>query len=198
MALLKRVVGAIRARWPNVTLEVRADSGFASPALYAWCEAEGVGCTIGVATNVRLTGIAADLPSQAETTYATTGEKVRLIGEVTYRTETWPTERRVIVKAERLAKGLYTRFVVTSRGDAASDVYTFSTQRGDCENGVKDLKRGCLADRLSCHRFWANQFRLLLHAAAYWLLDTLRHWLMAVKVTRMTPVPAGTEAQGLV
>jgi len=42
---------------------------------------------------------------------------------------------------------------------------------------IKDLKEACFADRLSCHRFWANQFRLLLHSAAYWLLDTLRRWL---------------------
>jgi len=41
------------------------------------------------------------------------------------------------------------------------------------------------ADRLSCHRFWANQFRLLLHAAAYWLLDTLRGKLVAAGARRM-------------
>jgi hypothetical protein len=53
------------------------------------------------------------------------------------------------------------------------------------ENWVKDLKRACAADRLSDHRFWANAFRLLLHAAAYWLLDTLRRWLAAAGVPRM-------------
>jgi hypothetical protein len=184
--ILKRVVQRLRARWPEVTIELRADSGFAIPALYAWCEAEDIAYTIGLATNVRLTALATDLQTDAEQEYAKTGEKVRLIGAVAYQAETWPAARRVIVKAERLVKGLNTRYVVTSREDPAEQVYTFYTQRGECENGIKDLKRGCFADRLSCHRFWANQVRLLLHAAAYWLLDTLRRWLMAVQVARMT------------
>ena len=56
------------------------------------------------------------------------------------------------------------------------------SRAGESENAIKDLKRACFADRLSDHRFWANQFRLLLHAAAYWLLDTLRRWLVAMHV----------------
>ena len=58
--------------------------------------------------------------------------------------------------------------------------------RGATENWIKDLKLGCFADRLSCHRFWANQMRLLLHAAAYWLLDTVRRWLQQANVAPMT------------
>jgi hypothetical protein len=84
-----------------------------------------------------------------------------------------------------LAKGLNTRFVVTTRAGDPQAVYRWYTDRGESENWIKDLKRGCFADRLSCHRFWANQFRLLLHAAAYWLLDTLRRWLVATGVARM-------------
>jgi hypothetical protein len=57
--------------------------------------------------------------------------------------------------------------------------------RGDSENAIKDLKVACFADRLSDHRFGANQFRLLLHAAAYWLLDTLRRWLAQRRVPRL-------------
>ena len=60
------------------------------------------------------------------------------------------------------------------------------TDRRACENWIEDLKAGCFADRLSRHRFWANRFRLLLHAAAYWLLDTLRRWLHAAGVARPT------------
>jgi hypothetical protein len=56
--------------------------------------------------------------------------------------------------------------------------------RGQPENWIKDLKNALAADRLSDHRFWANQFRLLLHAAAYWLLDTLRRWLAATEAAR--------------
>ena len=90
------------------------------------------------------------------------------------------------MKAEVLPQGANTRFVVTTRTEEPTTVYDWYVDRGESENWIKDLKRGCFADRLSCHRFWANQFRLLLHAAAYWLLDTLRRWLRSVGIARMT------------
>jgi IS4 transposase len=102
---------------------------------------------------------------------------VRLAGETTYQARTWPVPRRVVYKAEALAKGPNTRFVVTTRSEDPLAVYEWYVDRGQPENYVKDLKNALQADRLSDHRFWANAFRLLLHAAAYWLLDTLRRWL---------------------
>src|SRR5262249_44385873 len=67
--------------------------------------------------------------------------------------------------------------LVTTRADAPLALYNWYVQRGTTEQWIDDLKHACFADRLSCHHFWATQFRLLLHAAAYWLLDTLRRWL---------------------
>lgn len=84
-----------------------------------------------------------------------------------------------------LEKGTNTRFVVTSRSDEPEELYDWYVRRGEAEGWIKDFKRALKADRLSCHRFWANQFRLLLHAAAYWLLDTLRRKLVEVGVRRM-------------
>jgi hypothetical protein len=75
--------------------------------------------------------------------------------------------------------------VISTRADPPETLYDWYVARGESENAIKDLKVACCADRLSDHRFWANQFRLLLHAAAYWLLDTLRRWLMARQVERM-------------
>jgi hypothetical protein len=92
----------------------------------------------------------------------------------------------VVYKAEELEKGSNLRFVVTSRTDLEPlALYNWYVRRGKPELWIKDLKDACFADRLSCHRFWANQFRLLLHAAAYWLLDTLRRALMAAGPARM-------------
>ncbi len=89
-------------------------------------------------------------------------------------------------KAEELAKGSNLRFVVTSQTDLTPlTLYNWYGRRGEPELWIKDLKDACFADRLSCHRFWANQFRLLLHAAAYWLLDTLRRELMQAGVARL-------------
>lgn len=187
LAILRRIVAAVRARWPEVTLELRADSGFAIPALYAWCEAERITYTIGLATNARLTRAVAELATEAERQAAARdGAKVRLLGETTYQADSWPHPRRVVMKAEVLPKGTNTRFVVTTRTEDPITVYDWYVDRGETENWIKDLKNGCFADRLSCHRFWANQFRLLLHAAAYWLLDTVRRWLVAQRVARMT------------
>ena len=186
VAVLKRLVRALRARWPEAAIEVRADSGFARPEVYAFCEAEDVAYTIGLVPNPRLERLAAPLLAEARAQQAAAdGAKVRLLAETAYQAASWPRARRVVYKAEALAKGPNTRFVVTNRNDPAAAVYAWYTARGEPENWIKDLKAACFADRLSCHRFRANQVRLLLHAAAYCLLDTLRRWLVAAGVARM-------------
>jgi hypothetical protein len=86
----------------------------------------------------------------------------------------------VINKAEAMEKGTNTRFVLTTRRtEDPEELYSFYARRGESENWIKDLKLHMKADRLSCHRFVANQFRLLLHACAYWLMDALRRRLVA-------------------
>jgi hypothetical protein len=186
VAVLKRVVAALRARWPEVTIELRMDSGGAVPAIYDFCEGQGLAYTIGLSTNPRLTALAAPLAAAAQQQRTERGaEKVRLCGETGYQAASWDHPRRVVIKAEALPKGPNTRFVVTTRTDPPEALYDWYVDRGDGENAIKDLKNACFADRLSDHRFWANQFRLLLHAAAYWLLDTLRRWLSAMHVARM-------------
>ena len=180
LLVLRRLLQRLRAAWPGVTVELRADSGFAVPRLYAWCAAHSVAYTIGLLPNPRLEAGAAPLLSEAQAQSAAHGgAKVRLAGETPYQAATWSHPRRVVYKAEALAQGPNTRFVVTTRAEAPLAVYDWYVDRGEAENRVKDLKNALQADRLSDHRFWANAFRLLLHAAAYWLLDTLRRWLAA-------------------
>ena len=111
--------------------------------------------------------------------------KVKLLSEGHYRAGSWQIERRVVYKAEVMEEGTNTRFVVTNKPEEPDELYAYYTERGETENRIKDLKVALKADRLSCHRFFANQFRLLLHAAAYWLLDTLRRQLVASGVRRM-------------
>jgi hypothetical protein len=162
------------------------DSGGAVPATYEFCEAATLPYTIGLITNSRLTALAASLMAEAQRQQAATGaEKVRLFGETAYQAASWEQPRRVVIKAEVLSQGPNTRFVVTSRADPPEALYAWYTDRGETENWIKDVKTACSADRLSCHRFLANQLRLLLHGAAYWLLDTLRRWLVQVGTERM-------------
>src|SRR5215212_3549368 len=188
LTLLRRLVPRLRARWPGVAIELRADSGFASPALYTYCEAEGIDYTIGLAANARLKDLAAPQLAEAQRQHAARAADappVRLVGEGRYQADSWERERRVVCKTEILEKGPNVRFVVTSRADAPGALYDWYVDRGEPEGWIKDFKCACFGDRLSCHRFLANQFRLLLHAAAYWLLDTLRRWLVARAVPRV-------------
>jgi hypothetical protein len=110
---------------------------------------------------------------------------VRLLSSSSYQAGTWEHARRVIYKAEVSEKGTNTRFVVSSRSDEPRKLYDWYVRRGEAEGWIKDFKLALKADRLSCHRFFANQFRLILHAAAYWLLDAVRRKLVEVGVRRM-------------
>jgi hypothetical protein len=187
VAILKRLIPVLQQRWPGVEVVVRADSGFATPALDDLCEEFGVQYTIGLVPNARLKRLAEPVQAeavqqQAEAAQQGTGAaalpKVRHFGEATYQAEGWKQARRVVIKAELLEKGPNVRYVVTNQSAPPQALYEAYVDRGEAEGYIKDLKNACYADRLSCHSFWANQFRLLLHGAAYWLLDTLRRWLV--------------------
>lgn len=186
VALLERLVGLLRSAWPGVEVEVRADAGFAVPAVYDYCEAEGIRYTIALITNSRLEELASSLLEEAQRRYEQEGgRKVRLLSQGHYQARSWHIERRVVYKAEVMEEGTNTRFVVTNKPDEPDELYAHYTERGETENRIKDLKVALKADRLSCHRFVANQFRLLLHAAAYWLMDTLRKKLVDGGIERM-------------
>lgn len=186
LSILKRIVGRLRQAWPEVKIEIRADAGFAVPEVYEYCEREGIGYTIGLISNPRLEALAQDLLGRAQReSEEREGEKVRLVSDASYRAGTWGCSRRVIYKAEVLEKGTNTRFVVSTRPDQPAELYDWYVKRGEAEGWIKDFKRALKADRLSCMRFWANQFRLLLHAAAYWLLDELRRRLVGAGIRRM-------------
>ena len=175
LALLRRIVEKLREVWPSVEIEIRADAGFAVPEIYDYCEKESIDYTIGLIPNSRLEKIAEPLLDEAKRqSEAEAGEKVRLVESARYRAGSWEHDRRILYKAEVLEKGTNTRFVVSSRPDEADELYDWYVRRGEAEGWIKDFKVALRSDRLSCHRFMANQFRLLLHAAAYWLLDELR------------------------
>jgi hypothetical protein len=110
LTLLRRLVPRLRARWPGVPIELRADSGFAGPKRYSYCEAEGLGSTIGLAGNARLQALAAPQLAAAQRWHAARAEgdpPVRLVGEGRYQADRWERARRVICKTEILEKGVW-------------------------------------------------------------------------------------------
>jgi hypothetical protein len=176
VAVLKRLVESLRERWPGISILVRADSGFASPKLYRLIEREDLGCLIGFRSNPRLERRARKIQAKARRRYLRTKHKARLFTSIRYRAEKgWSRSYRIIIKAEHMAEGPNVRYVLTNRIGRAEALYDRYAMRGEaCENSIKDLKRALKGDRLSCHKFWANQFRLILHAASYVLLFSLR------------------------
>jgi DDE family transposase len=177
--LLRRVVDQLRARFPRTCLRVRLDAGFAHPKLLDWLEAEGLEYVIGVPSNPRLAKRVRRLLGRARVLSRATGDTIRLYGETRYAAKKWSHRRRIIMKAEVIRyPGRETksnpRFVVTNLGYSPEMVYAIYCERGDMENRIKELKYGLSVDRTSCSRFLANQFRLLLSAAAYVLFQTLQ------------------------
>lgn len=174
---LEYVVTRLRAAWPDVQLHVRGDAGCGVPWMYAVCERLGLEYTFGLSANAALKKISDPLLEQAVRQFEQTGQPQRRFTQLLYRAGTWKNHRRVIVKAECQAAGTNRRFIVTNRPGAATwpqAAYDEYAERGESENRNKELKEGIIADRLSCHRFVANYFRLQLHAAALNLVARLR------------------------
>lgn len=175
-AITKLLVEAIRKRWPEVRITIRADSGFCRWRWMRWCDRHHVSYILGLAGNKVLERRVADLLEQAEQNFTLApGEKQRLFGETQYAAGTWDRERRVLMKAERMRAGSNTRFVVTNLSGSPQTLYDeIYVQRGEMENRIKEQQLMLFADRTSCQDFLANQFRLLLSSFAYVLIETLR------------------------
>jgi hypothetical protein len=174
--VLRHVIRAIRARWPKVDILVRGDSHYGRPEAMSWCERERVGYVFGLAGNKvllrRTAGLAEEVAMRRVQGEAA---KVRRYGEFAYAAETWNTERRVIARVEASERGADSRFVVTNLAGTPRWLYeVVYCARGRAENLVKAHKVHLASDRTSCSKATANQFRLVLHTAAYWLLHTLR------------------------
>jgi Transposase DDE domain group 1 len=174
-AILKLLVTRLRQAWPGVRIIFRGDSGFCRPLLLSWCERNYVHYVVGMAQNSRLLADAEWWREQAAWAFAWTQQPQRIFGEFPYRARSWPCHRRLIAKAEHNAQGANPRFVVTNLRDQPRALYeTMYCARGEMENRIKECQLGLFADRTSCHEWWPNQFRLLLAALAYVLLERLR------------------------
>ena len=143
--------------------------------MLGWCERRGVGYIVGLAKNARLNKLAAPWMETAARGYDESGVKQRLFGEFAYAARTWKCDRRVIARLEHGPKGANPRYVVTNLKGDGQDLYEkLYCARGDMENRIKEQQLDLFADRTSCHKWWPNQFRLLLSSLAYALLETIR------------------------
>jgi Transposase DDE domain group 1 len=192
---LIRIIARIRHAWPGVQIVLRGDSGFCREHLMRWCEANGVDYLFGLAKNRRLLRILGGEMQRAKELFAQTKQPARVFKDFTYRThKSWSRERRVVAKAEYLAKGENPRFVVTSLPAAAfPDRLLYEQEycgRGDMENRIKEQQLMLFACRTSCATMRANQLRLLLSTVAYIVLRALRQFGLAQ--TELAPAQADT------
>jgi hypothetical protein len=189
--ILSLLVKAIRARFPRTKIVMRADSGFCRWRMFRWCERHDVHYCVGIAKNSRLLEAAKSTTEAAEEEFNKTQDKQRLFSEVRYAAESWDQSRRIIVKAEHSELGANPRFVVTNLDDSPGFVYdTIYCARGEMENRIKEQQLGLFADRTSCHKWWSNQFRLLLSSLAYILIEGIRR--LTLKNTELAKAQAST------
>jgi hypothetical protein len=172
--LLLRILRRLLREFPGVTIRLRADAGFALPLLYKFCEFFGIHYTIGIPANVVFRRRTAALQRRLARRYRRTHLPQRSFTSFRHRARTWPRLRRIVAKAEHSATGTNLRFLVTNSPGRKAQVFRFYNERGECENRIEEFKNGFHADRLSCHRFLANAFRLLLHTFAYNLVNLFR------------------------
>ena len=182
LGVLRRLLPRLRRAFPGARVRIRLDSGFTGPELFEFFEAQGLEYVVGMGRNAVLVRLAEPWMAPAREAFASGGgEACRRFGEFRYRSDSWQRERRVVVKAEVVSHPGREpkdnpRFVVTNLAEAPQRVYERAyCGRGDAENRIKELKRGLEIDRTSCTGFLANQFRVLLTAAACALLQELRH-----------------------
>ena len=177
-AFLRRLVGAIRAFWPRVEILLRADSPYACPQVFDWCRENRVDWVLGLAPNAALRRHveALEKTTAERFTAAPARGKVRRFAQFHDAAGSWSRVERIIARVEAGAAGIDTRFIVTSlEGGRAKPLYErLYCARGQAENHIKAWKNHLAADRTSCHEATANQFRLFLHAGAYWLLWSMR------------------------
>ena len=177
--LLLRLVPRLQQEFPGVRIQLRADAGFALPLLYEFCEFFGIQYAIGMPANPLFQRRADPLQRRLARRYRRSGKPQRSFSSFLHRAQRWFHQRRICYKAEHAEAGTNLRFLVTNQKGRSRAVFSFYNDRGECENRIEEFKNGFAADRLSCHRFRANAFRLLLHSFAYNLVNLFRLQLPA-------------------
>ena len=176
-AHLRRLVRHIRQHWPQTVITIRGDGHYGRREAMAWCEENDIRYVFGLSKNAVLDDLVYAKADEVRTRRATGKlDVVRDYTETRYAAKSWPHPRRVVARFEATPKGLDTRYVVTNITHCGPQwLYdSIYCARGQAENLIKRHKGQLASDRTSCRSPLANQMRLILHTAAYWLMRTLR------------------------
>jgi hypothetical protein len=183
---LRSIIEKLREAWPKVLILVRGDTGFAVPAMYEFCETEGLLYCFGYGSNQVLKNRTDPWLADLQLYYDCYRhrephvQRFEIIDD--YQADSWSQPRRIIAKLEIMPQGVNRRFVVTNMSGHPQGIYQgFYVQRGDVpESPIGELKKGLQGDRLSAHGFRANSMKLLEHMLAYALVVLYREAAAAV------------------
>jgi hypothetical protein len=174
---LRRLLRAIREHWPHTRITFRGDSHYGRPEVMDFCDEQGIDFVFGLAGNDVLRRLVEPIADDIRVRRAEAGAAaIRCYTETRYGAKSWHLDRRVAARIEATTQGLDIRYVVTSftHGSAEWLYDSLYCARGQAENLIKLHKRQLASDRTSCRSALANQVRLVLHTAAYWLMLTVR------------------------
>ena len=189
-AILSLLVKRLRQEWPNARIIFRGDSGFCRWRMMAWCDRQRVYTILGLARNKRINEEAEPLIEKARLRCEATGQKQRLFGNLTDGAHSWDRERRVIARIEHTTRGSNPRYGVTNLPGNSRHLHErIYCARGEIENRIKEQMQ-LFSDRTSATRWWPNQFRVLLSALAYTLLEAMRR--LGLKGTELACAQVGT------
>ena len=185
--VLRHVTKRLRrnASWAGARIIWRGDSHYGRPEAMDWCEDDGSGYVFGLAGNRVLDGLVAETAEHLAFWHAlSTAPKTRGYTEVEYQAKSWRRPRRVVARIEvslqpdggkGLRQEIDIRYVVTSLAGRPEHIYeAIYCRRGEAENLIKLHKAQVASDRMSCHAATANQIRLVLATAAFWLMREVR------------------------
>lgn len=216
VSILKRIVEKIKAKYPQIKIIIRGDCGFSCPALYKLAESEKLEFCVGISTNERLKKHTELMESFVRKEYLSKKLKYQDFTEgFLYKADSWDQAETCYAKVESTGQGMNIRYFCSNmKAESAKALYKeFYVLRGDAsENRIKELKNMCFADRLSCHKFTANFFRLFLSCLCYefyrqikllisrssneeakkWQIDKIRLYLMKVGATIENKVKTAT------
>ena len=199
--LLKHLVRRIRWHWPRTRLTFRGDSRYGRTEAMAWCEANGVDYIFGLTGNAVLHRLAYDIGDDLKVRRAEAGiDRMRGFADLAYAAGSWNRERRVVARIEATTRSFDARYIVTSLEGSPRRLHEgVYCARGQAENLIKRHRVQLTSDRTSCQSPLANQFRLVLHTAAYWLMLALAVFsmpsFMAIASAVTKPMPRISRAR---